>query len=106
LILIIALLPSNLIPVVQLEANYYWDYDHYFRRVLRYCFITHRWVDRFIKQPDQWNDDRDLDGNLLVFIAVKWTGTFYEPMALVVGAMICIAAANAAVLRRIEKQVT
>src|SRR5215213_6527018 len=31
----------------------------------------------------------------LIFIAVKWTGHFYEPMALVVGGMICIAAANA-----------
>ena len=31
----------------------------------------------------------------LIFIAVGWTGQFYEPMALVVGGMICIAAANA-----------
>src|SRR5258706_1892650 len=31
----------------------------------------------------------------LIFIAVKWTGQLYEPMALVVGGMICIAAANA-----------
>jgi putative OPT family oligopeptide transporter len=34
-------------------------------------------------------------GTCLIFIAVKWTGHFYEPMALVVGGMICIAAANA-----------
>ena len=34
-------------------------------------------------------------GTCLIFIAVKWTGSFYEPMALVVGGMICIAAANA-----------
>jgi len=34
-------------------------------------------------------------GTCLIFIAVKWTGTFYEPMALIVGSMICIAAANA-----------
>ncbi|PWU04967.1 MAG: peptide transporter [Bacteroidetes bacterium] len=34
-------------------------------------------------------------GTCLVFIAVGWTGKFYEPMALVVGGMICIAAANA-----------
>ncbi len=27
----------------------------------------------------------------LVFIAIGWTGKVYEPMALVVGAMICIA---------------
>lgn len=31
----------------------------------------------------------------LVFIAVGWTGKIYEPLALVVGGMICIAAANA-----------
>ena len=36
-----------------------------------------------------------LMGTCLVFIAVKWTGHIYEPMALVVGGMICIAAANA-----------
>lgn len=34
-------------------------------------------------------------GTALVFIAVGWTGKVYEPMALVVGGMICIAAANA-----------
>ncbi len=31
----------------------------------------------------------------LIFIAVGWTGQVYEPMALVIGGMICIAAANA-----------
>ena len=36
-----------------------------------------------------------LMGTCLIFIAVNWTGQFYEPMALVVGGMICIAAANA-----------
>jgi putative OPT family oligopeptide transporter len=36
-----------------------------------------------------------LMGTCLIFIAVKWTGYFYEPMALSVGGMICIAAANA-----------
>ena len=34
-------------------------------------------------------------GTALIFIAVGWTGQVYEPMALVVGGMICIAAANA-----------
>ncbi|MCS6916732.1 MAG: oligopeptide transporter, OPT family [Chitinophagales bacterium] len=34
-------------------------------------------------------------GTALVFIAVGWTGKVYEPLALVVGGMICIAAANA-----------
>jgi OPT family oligopeptide transporter len=36
-----------------------------------------------------------LMGTCLVFISVGWTGHAYEPMALVVGGMICIAAANA-----------
>jgi len=36
-----------------------------------------------------------LMGTALVFIAVGWTGKIFEPMALVVGSMICIAAANA-----------
>jgi putative OPT family oligopeptide transporter len=31
----------------------------------------------------------------LIFVAVGWTGQSYEPMALVVGGMVCIAAANA-----------
>ena len=34
-------------------------------------------------------------GTSLVFIAIGWTGKFYEPMALVVGGLICISAANA-----------
>lgn len=36
-----------------------------------------------------------LMGTCLIFIAVSWTGKLYEPMALVVGGMIGIAAANA-----------
>ncbi len=36
-----------------------------------------------------------LMGTCLVFISAGWTGELYEPMALVVGSMICIAAANA-----------
>ena len=36
-----------------------------------------------------------LMGTCLIFISIGWTGLSYEPMALVVGSMICIAAANA-----------
>lgn len=36
-----------------------------------------------------------LMGTCLVFVSIGWTGHFFEPMALVVGSMICIAAANA-----------
>lgn len=35
-----------------------------------------------------------LMGTCLIFIALGWTGSAYEPMALVVGGMVCIAAAN------------
>ncbi len=34
-------------------------------------------------------------GTALVFIGVGWTGKTFEPMALVIGSMVCIAAANA-----------
>jgi len=36
-----------------------------------------------------------LMGTCLVFIAMGWTGAVYEPIALVVGAIVCVAAANA-----------
>ncbi len=36
-----------------------------------------------------------LMGTALIFVAVGWTGKVFEPMALVVGSMICIAAADA-----------
>jgi OPT family oligopeptide transporter len=36
-----------------------------------------------------------LMGTCLIFTSVGWSGKFHEPMAIVVGAMICIAAANA-----------
>lgn len=34
-------------------------------------------------------------GTALIFIGVGWTGKVYEPLALVVGGMVCIAASNA-----------
>jgi putative OPT family oligopeptide transporter len=36
-----------------------------------------------------------LMGTCLIFTSIGWSGKAYEPLALVVGAMICIAAANA-----------
>ncbi|UKJ06302.1 OPT family oligopeptide transporter [Solitalea lacus] len=36
-----------------------------------------------------------LMGTCLIFISIGWTGKVFEPMALVIGAIICIAAANA-----------
>ena len=34
-------------------------------------------------------------GTCLIFLAVGWSGKIYEPMALVVGGMVCVAASNA-----------
>lgn len=34
-------------------------------------------------------------GTCLIFLAVGWSGKVYEPMALIVGGMVCIAASNA-----------
>ncbi len=31
----------------------------------------------------------------LIFVAVGWTGEFYQPIVLVVGSIVCIASANA-----------
>ena len=36
-----------------------------------------------------------LMGTCLIFTSIGWTGKMYEPLALIVGSMICIAAANA-----------
>lgn len=36
-----------------------------------------------------------LMGTCLVFVALGWTGDYYQPIALIVGALVCIAAANA-----------
>jgi OPT family oligopeptide transporter len=36
-----------------------------------------------------------LMGTCLIFTSIGWSGKFYEPMAIVVGGLICIAAANA-----------
>lgn len=36
-----------------------------------------------------------LMGTCLIFIGLGWTGDFYEPMALVIGGIVCIAAATA-----------
>ncbi len=36
-----------------------------------------------------------LMGTCLIFTSIGWTGKLYEPLALIVGSMICIAAANA-----------
>jgi putative OPT family oligopeptide transporter len=96
LILIIALLPSNLIPGSSIGSKLLLG-------ILIIIFgaffvtVSSRIVGLIgsSNNPISGMTIATLMGTCLVFIAVKWTGSFYEPMALVVGAMICIAAANA-----------
>jgi uncharacterized oligopeptide transporter (OPT) family protein len=47
-----------------------------------------------------------LMGTCLIFTSVGWSGQFFEPLALVVGGMICIAAANAGATSQDLKRVT
>ncbi len=96
LILIIALLPSNLIPGTSIGGKLLLGlliiiFGAFF------VTVSSRIVGLIgsSNNPISGMTIATLMGTCLVFIAVKWTGTFYEPMALVVGAMICIAAANA-----------
>lgn len=96
LILIIALLPSNLVPGSSIGSKLLLG-------ILIIIFgaffvtVSSRIVGLIgsSNNPISGMTIATLMGTCLVFIGVKWTGSFYEPMALVVGAMICIAAANA-----------
>jgi len=96
LILIIAFLPSNLIPGSSIGSKLLLG-------ILIIIFgaffvtVSSRIVGLIgsSNNPISGMTIATLMGTCLIFIAVKWTGNFYEPMALVVGGMICIAAANA-----------
>jgi OPT family oligopeptide transporter len=96
LILIIALLPSSLIPGQSIGGKLLLG-------ILIIIFgaffvtVSSRIVGLIgsSNNPISGMTIATLMGTCLIFIAVKWTGHFYEPMALVVGGMICIAAANA-----------
>ena len=96
LILIIAFLPSNLIPGSSIGSKLLLGL---LVIVFGAFFVTvsSRIVGLIgsTNNPISGMTIATLMGTCLVFIAVKWTGHFYEPMALVVGGMICIAAANA-----------
>jgi len=96
LILIIALLPSNLIPGSSIGSKLLLGmlviiFGAFF------VTVSSRIVGLIgsSNNPISGMTIATLMGTCLIFIAVKWTGSFYEPMALVVGGMICIAAANA-----------
>lgn len=96
LILIIALLPSNFIPGSSIGSKLLLGL---LIIVFGAFFVTVS--SRIVgligtsNNPISGMTIATLMGTCLIFIAVKWTGSFYEPMALVVGGMICIAAANA-----------
>src|SRR6266496_1520535 len=96
LILIIALLPSNFIPGSSIGSKLLLGL---LIIIFGIFFVT---VSSRItgligtsNNPISGMTIATLMGTCLIFIAVRWTGSFYEPMALVVGGMICIAAANA-----------
>lgn len=96
LILIIALLPSNFIPGNSIGSKLLLGllviiFGAFF------VTVSSRIVGLIgsSNNPISGMTIATLMGTCLIFIAVKWTGSFYEPMALIVGGMICIAAANA-----------
>jgi uncharacterized oligopeptide transporter (OPT) family protein len=96
LILIIALLPSNFIPGSSIGSKLLLGllviiFGAFF------VTVSSRIVGLIgsSNNPISGMTIATLMGTCLIFIAVKWTGSFYEPMALIVGGMICIAAANA-----------
>ncbi|HEY0655163.1 MAG TPA: oligopeptide transporter, OPT family [Chryseosolibacter sp.] len=96
LVLVVALLPSNIIPG-----------DSIFQKlfigilivIFGFFFVTVS--SRIVGLVGNSNNPisgmtiATLMGTCLIFTSVGWSGKFYEPLALVVGGMICIAAANA-----------
>lgn len=96
LILLIALLPSSLIPGTSIGSKLLLGV---LVIIFGAFFVTV--ASRIVgligssNSPISGMTIATLMGTCLIFIAVKWTGHVYEPMALVVGSMICIAAANA-----------
>ncbi|PZR29313.1 MAG: oligopeptide transporter, OPT family [Citrobacter freundii] len=96
LILLIALLPSSLIPGTSIGSKLLLGL---LVIIFGAFFVTV--ASRIVgligssNSPISGMTIATLMGTCLIFIAVKWTGHVYEPMALVVGSMICIAAANA-----------
>jgi OPT family oligopeptide transporter len=96
LVLIIALMPDNLIPGANIGSKLLLGllviiFGAFF------VTVSSRIVGLIgsSNNPISGMTIATLMGTCLIFIAVKWTGHVYEPMALVVGGMICIAAANA-----------
>jgi OPT family oligopeptide transporter len=96
LVLVVALLPSNIIPGDSI-------FQKLFIGVLIVIFgfffvtVSSRIVGLVgnSNNPISGMTIATLMGTCLIFTSMGWSGKFYEPLALVVGGMICIAAANA-----------
>ena len=96
LVLIIALLPSSIIPG-----------DNIFQKlfigvlIILFGFFFVTVASRIVgligtsNSPISGMTIATLMGTCLIFTSIGWSGKFYEPLALVVGGMICIAASNA-----------
>jgi len=96
LVLITALLPSSIIPG-----------DSIFQKlfigvlIIMFGFFFVTVASRIVglvgtsNSPISGMTIATLMGTCLIFTSIGWSGKFYEPLALVVGGMICIAASNA-----------
>jgi len=96
LVLIVALLPSNIIPGDSILQKLIIGL---LIVVFGFFFVTVS--SRIVglvgtsNNPISGMTIATLMGTCLIFTSVGWSGKLYEPLALVVGGMICIAAANA-----------
>jgi putative OPT family oligopeptide transporter len=96
LVLVVALLPSNIIPGENIIQKLIIGL---LIVVFGFFFVTVS--SRIVglvgtsNNPISGMTIATLMGTCLIFTSVGWSGKLYEPLALVVGGMICIAAANA-----------
>jgi OPT family oligopeptide transporter len=95
LILLVAILPSSIIPG---EGFFQKLFIGLLIIIFGFFFVTV--ASRIVglvgtsNSPISGMTIATLMGTCLIFTSIGWSGKVYEPMALVVGAMICIAAAN------------
>ncbi len=96
LIGVIAILPSNIIP-----GDSIWQKLLIGVLIIMFGFFFVTVASRIVglvgssNSPISGMTIATLMGTCLIFTSVGWSGQFFEPLALVVGGMICIAAANA-----------
>lgn len=96
LILITAILPSTIIPGDNVFQKLFIGF-----LIILFGFFFVTVASRIVglvgtsNSPISGMTIATLMGTCLIFTSIGWSGKFYEPLALVVGGMICIAAANA-----------